>query len=139
MQEYSRILIEEYCLKHNSAKSRRLRKLVEMSYDLAAEGTDADSIFLERAIEQEKDPALKEALQDLDDLKAQFTQELAAAAPRDERTVEVARRMINAGKCPICSNQLVDSEDRGGNAMVRCTSCRYVVYGTIQEPKVGQK
>ena len=66
MQEYSRILIEEYCLKHNSAKSRRLRKLVEMSYDLAAEGTDADSIFLKRAIEQEKDPALKEALQDLD-------------------------------------------------------------------------
>jgi hypothetical protein len=38
-----------------------------MSYDLAAEGTDADSVFLERAIEQEKDPALKEALQDLDD------------------------------------------------------------------------
>lgn len=83
--------------------------------------------------------ARDKALQDLDDLKAQFTQELAAAAPRDERTVEVARRMINAGKCPICSNQLVDSEDRGGNAMVRCTSCRYVVYGTIQEPKVGQK
>ena len=27
----------------------------------------ADSIFLKRAIEQEKDPALKEALQDLDD------------------------------------------------------------------------
>ena len=67
MQEYSRILIDEYCLKHNSAKGRRFRKLVEMSYDLAAEGTDADSIFLKRAIEQEKDPALKEALQDLDD------------------------------------------------------------------------
>lgn len=81
--------------------------------------------------------ARDKALQDLDDLKAQFTQELAA--PRDERTVEVARRMINAGKCPICSNQLVDSEDRGGNAMVRCTSCRYVVYGTIQEPKLVQK
>ncbi len=79
--------------------------------------------------------ARDKALQDLDDLKAQFTQELAA--PRDERTVEVARRMINAGKCPICSNQLVDSKDRGGNAMVRCNGCRYVVYGTIQEPKLG--
>lgn len=67
MREYSRILIEEYCLNHNTAKSRRLQKLVEMSYDLASEGTDADAVFLERAIEQEKDPALKEALQDLDD------------------------------------------------------------------------
>ena len=67
MPEYSRILIEEYCMKHNSAKSRRLRKLVEMSYDLAAEGTDSDAIFLEKAIAQEKDPELKEALQDLDD------------------------------------------------------------------------
>ncbi len=67
MQEYSRILIEEYCMGHNSAKSKRLQKLVELSYDLAAEGTEADSLFLERAIEQEKDPALKEALQDLDE------------------------------------------------------------------------
>ena len=54
-------------MKHNSAKSRRIRKLVELSYDLAAEGTDSDAIFLEKAIAQEKDPELKEALQDLDD------------------------------------------------------------------------
>ena len=67
MQEYSRILIEEYCDKHNSAKSRRLQKLVKLSYDLSAEGTEADALFLERTIDQEKDPALKEALQDLDD------------------------------------------------------------------------
>ena len=67
MNEYSRILIEEYCMEHNSVKSRRLRKLVEMPYDLAVEGTDADASFLERAIGQEKDPTLKEALQDLDD------------------------------------------------------------------------
>ena len=65
MNEYSRILIEEYCAKHNSARSRRLQELVEMSYDLAAEGTDA--IFLEKAIEQEKNPQLQEALEDLDD------------------------------------------------------------------------
>lgn len=38
MQEYSRIPIERYCMEHNSAKSRRLQKLVEMSYDLRAVG-----------------------------------------------------------------------------------------------------
>ena len=38
MQKYSRILIERYCLEHNSAKSRRLQKLVEMSYDLRTVG-----------------------------------------------------------------------------------------------------
>ena len=42
MQEYSRSLIEEYCMEHNSAKSRRLQKLVRLSYDPSAEGTDAD-------------------------------------------------------------------------------------------------
>ncbi len=67
MQEYSRILIEMYCMEHNSAKSRRLRKLVEMSYDLSAVGTDSDAIFLEKVIEQEKDSELKEAFEDLDD------------------------------------------------------------------------
>lgn len=66
MPEYSRILIEEYCMKHNSKKSRYLQYLVELSYDVEAEVTDADGIFLEKAIEQEKDPELKEALQDLD-------------------------------------------------------------------------
>ena len=34
MQEYSRILIEDYCMSHDSAKSRRLEKLVKMSYDM---------------------------------------------------------------------------------------------------------
>ena len=48
MQEYSRIPIERYCMEHNSAKSRRLQKLVEMSYDLSAVGTDSDAIFLEK-------------------------------------------------------------------------------------------
>ncbi len=67
MDELSRILIEEYCMSHNSAKSRRLSRLVEMSYDLSAEGTDDDVIFLERIIRQEKDGELKQALQDLDD------------------------------------------------------------------------
>ena len=34
MQEYSRILIEEYCMTHNSAKSRRLQKLVKILVQL---------------------------------------------------------------------------------------------------------
>ena len=67
MEEYSRILIEEYCMDHSSAKSRRLQKLVEKSYDITAQYTDADGIFIEKVIEQEQDPKLKKALQDLDD------------------------------------------------------------------------
>lgn len=67
MQEYSRILIEDYCMRHDSAKSRRLEKLVKMSYDMCSEGTDDDAIFLEKAIGQEKNPELKKALKDLDD------------------------------------------------------------------------
>ena len=67
LKEYSRILIEEYCMNHTSAKSRRLQKLVNRSYDLNAEYTDADGLFMEKIIEQEKDPKLKAAFQDLDD------------------------------------------------------------------------
>ena len=67
MNEYSRILIEDYCMTHSSAKSRRLAKLVAKSYDLSAEGTDSEALFLERAIEQEEDENLKKALQDLDE------------------------------------------------------------------------
>ena len=66
MDEYSRIIIEHYCVTHKSAKSRRIAKLVEMSYDLSSVGTDADALFLEKAIDAEKDEELKEALQDLD-------------------------------------------------------------------------
>ena len=61
MDEYSRILIERYCMSHNSAKSRHLFELVWLS-----EGTDADAIFLEKAIRNEKDSELKAALEDLD-------------------------------------------------------------------------
>lgn len=67
MEEYSRILIEEYCWSHDTAKSRRLQKLVELSYDITAEGSEADAIFLERTIQREKDPELRRALEDLDD------------------------------------------------------------------------
>ena len=37
MREYSRVLIEEYCMEHDSSKSRRLEKLERKSYDLSAE------------------------------------------------------------------------------------------------------
>jgi len=67
MNELSRIIIERYCMSHKSAKSKRLSYLLELSYDMSAVGTDDDAVFLERAIEREKDPKLREALQDLDD------------------------------------------------------------------------
>ena len=67
MREYSRILIEEYCMEHDSAKSRRLEKLERKSYDLSVVGTDSDAIFLEKLIAEEKNPELKEALEDLND------------------------------------------------------------------------
>ena len=67
MEELSRIIIEEYCRKHNSAKSRRLARLVRMSYDLSAEFDDDDAIFLDKAIQSEKNDELREALEDLDD------------------------------------------------------------------------
>jgi hypothetical protein len=54
-------------MSHKSAKSKRLSYLLELSYDMSAVGTDDDAVFLERAIEREKDPKLREALQDLDD------------------------------------------------------------------------
>ena len=69
MDEYSRIVIEHYCFEHNSVKSRRLGKLLKLSYQFknCKEPTDSDALFLEKAISSEKDPELKKALQDLDD------------------------------------------------------------------------
>lgn len=72
MDEYSRILIEEYCLTHNSAKSRRLQRLINKSYDLSYELTNSEAIFLEKCIEDCKEPDLKEALQDLDQFMCGF-------------------------------------------------------------------
>lgn len=67
MQEYSRILIEDYCMTHDSEKSRRLERLVKMSYNMYADGTDEDAIFLSKTIRQERNPEFKKALKDLDD------------------------------------------------------------------------
>lgn len=67
MDEYSRIVIEEYCLSHNSKKSKRLNELLDMSYDMTSQPSDNEAIFLDKAIRSEKNAELKEALQDLDD------------------------------------------------------------------------
>lgn len=66
MQEYSRILIEDYCMTNDSAKSRRLGRLLNISYDMYADGTD-DTIFLEKTIRQERNLELKKTLKDLED------------------------------------------------------------------------
>ena len=67
MDELSRTIIEQYCWSHNSKKSRRLAKLVDMSYDPGCMPTDSDALFLEKVIDDEEDPELLMALKDLDD------------------------------------------------------------------------
>jgi hypothetical protein len=67
MDEYSRILIEEYIMNHSSKKSRQLGRLLELSYSMATRPTDDDAIFLLKVIRSEKNPELKEALQELDE------------------------------------------------------------------------
>ena len=44
-----------------------IKKVVNKSYNLNAEYTEADGLFMEKIIEQENDSKLKEAFQDLDD------------------------------------------------------------------------
>jgi hypothetical protein len=60
------MIIEDYCRTHSSAKSKRINKLVGMSYDIGAMISDGDAAFLEKVIEQEKNLELKEALKELD-------------------------------------------------------------------------
>ena len=68
MREYSRILIEQYCLTHRTTKkSSFLWELLELSYSLEREPEDWEAIKLEQYISREKDPELKVALEDLDD------------------------------------------------------------------------
>lgn len=68
MREYSRILIEQYCLTHRTTKkSSFLWELLELSYSLEREPEDWEAIKLEQYISREKDPELKAALEDLDD------------------------------------------------------------------------
>ena len=67
MDEYSRIVIEQYCQTHKTKKAATLSRLVAMSYNLSAEGTDYDALELEKIISREKNEEMLEALQDLDD------------------------------------------------------------------------
>ena len=68
MREYSRMLIEEYCTTHSrTKKSAFLWDLLELSYTLESEPEDWEAIQLEKYISQERNPELKEALEDLDE------------------------------------------------------------------------
>ncbi|MBQ9074841.1 MAG: hypothetical protein IJY32_02625 [Mogibacterium sp.] len=68
MREYSRILIEKYCITHSRTKKAAfLWDLLELSYTLESEPEDWEAIQLERYISQEKNPELKYALEDLDE------------------------------------------------------------------------
>ena len=67
MQEYSRILIEQYCMTHRiTKKSKFLRNLVERSYTMECEPEEREALQLERYINQEQNPELRKALEDLD-------------------------------------------------------------------------
>lgn len=68
MPEYSRILIEQYCLDHSETKKTKfLWDMVKKSYDISYEPEDYEILYLEQLISRERNPELKEALQDLDD------------------------------------------------------------------------
>lgn len=68
MQEYSRILIEEYCMSHSKTKKATfLWDMVQKSYDIAYEPEDCELLYLEELISRERNQELKTALQDLDD------------------------------------------------------------------------
>jgi hypothetical protein len=64
MQEYSRIILEEY--------RRRIAELVELSYDVNSYASEADAIFLEKAISQERNEERREALIELEDFLFPF-------------------------------------------------------------------
>lgn len=68
MQEYSRITIEKYCRTHKKTKKAAfLWDLLDLSYTMECEPEDWESIELERIISREKDPVLKEALEDMNE------------------------------------------------------------------------
>lgn len=68
MREYSRILIEEYCLSHRKTKKAAfLWDLLELSYTMECEPEEYEMIQLEKLIAREKNPELKEALEDMDE------------------------------------------------------------------------
>ena len=68
MDEYSRIIIEEYCMNHpKTKKADFLWKLVHMSYDVACEPASWQLMHLSQLISRERNPELRKALEDLDE------------------------------------------------------------------------
>ena len=68
MDEYSRIIIEEYCMSHpKTKKGYFVWELVHMSYDVACEPASWQLMQLSKLISIEKNPELREALEDLDE------------------------------------------------------------------------
>ena len=68
MQEYSRIVIEEYCRTHKKTKKATfLWDLLDLSYTMECEPEDWEMLELERLISREKNLELKEALEDMDE------------------------------------------------------------------------
>ncbi len=65
MDEYSRIIIEEYCMKYpKTKKAALLLKLVRMSYDVCCIPTDMQMMQLSQLISERK-MLIWEALEDL--------------------------------------------------------------------------
>ena len=66
MDEYSRIIIEEYCMNHpKTKKADFLWEMVHMSYDVACESAPWQLMQLSQLISRERNPELREALEDL--------------------------------------------------------------------------
>ena len=68
MEEYSRIIIEEYCMNHpKTQKADFLWEMVHMSYDIACEPEPWQLMHLSQLISRERNPELRDALEDLDE------------------------------------------------------------------------
>ena len=68
MEEYSRIIIEEYCINHpRTKKAEFLWEMVHLFYDVACEPELLQLMHLSQLISREKNPELREALEDLDE------------------------------------------------------------------------
>ena len=66
MDEYNRILIEEYCRKSKTKKAKFLRRLLAASYGYDVDLSEADALELSKLIDRERSREMKEALEDLD-------------------------------------------------------------------------
>ena len=68
IEEYSRIIIEEYCMNHpKTQKADFLWEMVHMSYDIACEPEPWQLMHLSQLISRERNPELRDALEDLDE------------------------------------------------------------------------